>query len=91
MGLVGAGWGWLAGSVRAAAVGLDRERLRALESALQAVYEQRHRVKIAEVEDAGLLSSTGVTHPIEPASAREVTWIFRDPGVLGSMAIQLCS
>jgi len=36
----------------AAALGLDKQRLRALEAALQAVYEERHRVRIVEMTDA---------------------------------------
>jgi hypothetical protein len=52
----------------ATALGLDRDRLRALESALQAVYELRHRVKIVEIDDAGAPSQRGSLTPIEPAS-----------------------
>src|ERR1700722_11939670 len=37
----------------AAALGLARSRLQALESALQSVCEIRHRVKIVEVGDSG--------------------------------------
>ena len=52
----------------ATALGLDRERLRALEGALQSVYELRHRVKIVEVDDAGAPSQRGSLVPIEPAT-----------------------
>lgn len=52
----------------ATALGLDRERLRALESALQAVYELRHRVKIVEIDDQGAPSQRGSLTPIEPAA-----------------------
>jgi hypothetical protein len=36
----------------AEALGLDKQRLRALEAALQAVYEERHRVRIVDMSDA---------------------------------------
>jgi hypothetical protein len=52
----------------ASALGLDRERLRALESALQAVYEQRHRVRIVEVDATGAPSERVSLTPIEPAT-----------------------
>ena len=50
----------------ATALGLDRDRLRALEAALQSVYELRHRVKIVEVDEAGAPSQRGSLVPIEP-------------------------
>jgi len=52
----------------AAALGLDRERLRALEAALQSVYELRHRVKIVELGESGAPSERGSLSPIEPAT-----------------------
>jgi len=52
----------------AAALGLDRERLRALEGALQAVYELRHRIKIVEVDETGVPSQRATLSPIEPAT-----------------------
>jgi hypothetical protein len=52
----------------ATALGLDRDRLRALEAALQSVYELRHRVKIVEVDEAGAPSQRGSLTPIEPAT-----------------------
>jgi hypothetical protein len=52
----------------ATALGLDRERLRALEAAMQSVYELKHRVKIVEVDDQGAPSQRGSLVPIEPAS-----------------------
>jgi hypothetical protein len=52
----------------AAALGLDRDRLRALEGALQAVYELRHRVKIVEIDEAGVPSERATLAPIEPAT-----------------------
>src|SRR5579871_3453844 len=47
----------------ATALGLDKERLRALESALQAVYEQRHRVRIVEIDESGAESRRGSLSP----------------------------
>jgi hypothetical protein len=52
----------------ATALGLDRDRLRALEGALQSVYELRHRVKIVEVDELGAPSQRGSLVPIEPAT-----------------------
>jgi hypothetical protein len=58
----------------ATALGLDRDRLRALESALQAVYELRHRVKIVEIGEDGPTSPAPVDGPraslapIQPAT-----------------------
>lgn len=52
----------------AAALGLDRERLRALEAALQSVYELRHRVKIVEIGDTPAPSERASISPIEPAT-----------------------
>jgi len=52
----------------ATALGLDRDRLRALEAALQSVYELRHRVKIVEVDELGAPSQRGSLTPIEPAT-----------------------
>jgi hypothetical protein len=55
----------------AAALGLDRDRLRALESALQAVYELRHRVKIVELGDQPVEEVEGPRAslaPIPPAT-----------------------
>lgn len=55
----------------ATALGLDRERLRALESAMQAVYELRHRVKIVEIDEAGAPSQrggSGSLTPLQPAT-----------------------
>ena len=53
----------------ATALGLDRHRLRALESALQAVYELRHRVKIVELgEDPADDESRASLSPIAPAT-----------------------
>jgi hypothetical protein len=52
----------------ATALGLDRDRLRALEGALQSVYELRNRVKIVEVDDQGAPSQRGSLVPIEPAT-----------------------
>ncbi len=49
----------------ASALGLDRERLRALEGALQAVYEQRHRVRIVEVDASGAPSERASLTPID--------------------------
>lgn len=55
----------------ATALGLDRARLRALEAALQSVYELRHRVKIVEVDELGAPSQRGSLVPIEaPTDAR---------------------
>jgi hypothetical protein len=51
----------------ATALGLDRARLQALESALQSVYELRHRVKIVEVDETGAPSQRGTLTPLEPA------------------------
>ena len=52
----------------AQALGLDRERLRALEAALQAVYEERHRVKIVVEDTAGGPASRLSLEPLEPAT-----------------------
>jgi hypothetical protein len=52
----------------ATALGLDRDRLRALEAALQAVYETRHQVRIVEVDEAGAPSTRGTFTPIQPAT-----------------------
>jgi hypothetical protein len=52
----------------ATALGLDRERLRALEAALQAVYETRHHVRIVEVDETGAPSARVSLTPIEPAT-----------------------
>jgi hypothetical protein len=53
----------------ATALGLDRDRLRALESALQAVYELRHRVKIVEIGDGAAVGEPRASlTPIEPAT-----------------------
>jgi hypothetical protein len=52
----------------ATALGLDRARLRALETALRAVYEQRHSVRIVEVDAAGAASQRASLTPIEPAT-----------------------
>jgi hypothetical protein len=49
----------------AAALGLDKERLRALEAALQAVYEVRHRVKIVEVDESGVPSRRASLEPLD--------------------------
>ena len=54
----------------ATALGLDRDRLRALEAALQVVYEQRNRVRIVEVDATGApsLRATDVPTLGEPAA-----------------------
>ena len=52
----------------AAALGLDRDRLRALEGALQSVYELRHRVKIVEIDETGAASQRSTLNPLEPAT-----------------------
>jgi hypothetical protein len=52
----------------ASALGLDRERLRALEAALRAVYEQRHSVRIVEVDTASEAARRASLTPLEPAT-----------------------
>src|SRR6516225_8142392 len=52
----------------ASALGLDRERLRALEGALQAVYERHHRVRIVEVDAAGVPSSRAIEKDLRPGA-----------------------
>jgi hypothetical protein len=52
----------------ASALGLDRDRLRALEAALRAVYEQRHAVRIVEVDASGASPPHASLTPIEPAT-----------------------
>jgi hypothetical protein len=52
----------------ATALGLDRDRLRSLETALQAVYELRHRVRIVEIGDTANEAPRASLSPIEPAT-----------------------
>ena len=73
----------------ATALGLDRERLRALEGALQSVYELRHRVKIVEVDDAGAPSQRGSLVPIEPATDARTQALERRVAMLQQRVAEL--
>src|SRR5258708_33511974 len=53
------------------ALGLDRQRLRKLEEALQAAYEARHHVRIREMADE-----------VEPASIVVRPEVAKDPAML---------
>jgi hypothetical protein len=78
----------------AAALGLDRERLRALEAALQAVYELRNRVKIVELgepvtpdADAGVPRAS--LSPIAPATDARTQALQRRVALLEARVLEL--
>ncbi len=73
----------------AIALGLDRDRLRALESALQAVYELRHRVKIVEVGDTEHAAPRASLSPIEPATDARTKALERRVAFLESRVAEL--
>jgi DNA-binding protein YbaB len=73
----------------ATALGLDRERLRALEGALQSVYELRHRVKIVEVDELGAPSQRGSLVPLEPATDARTQALERRVAQLEARIAQL--
>jgi hypothetical protein len=73
----------------ATALGLDRDRLRALEGALQSVYELRHRVKIVEVDELGAPSQRGSLVPIEPATDARTQALERRVVLLEQRIVEL--
>ncbi len=74
----------------ATALGLDRDRLRALESALQAVYELRHHVKIVEIGDADAPEGPRASlTPIEPATDARTQALQRRVAFLEGRVAQL--